>query len=289
MGRPTSRSLLGGVRRATEPPTPDPADRGPMPLGPRIPAQRTGIAWTTTGPHTPSAPGSLGEDTERGLTVPTLWARLGDTPARRASFRHLQGQAGTVPVTKRSGKQQTVTFRAACDKLLRYVVDQVAFLSLRHRRVGARLLRPAAGSSPRSSPGSLRARGEVAEDHLRHVAPPGPVGGAVRRPARQLRRRAAAAQGRRRSAGADDGDRRLDRQGAGHRRGPSGMRSVALDDERSPGRPRHEPTQGEDRPPGGRDFPLGQGQAQQHGVSRHHGREDVAKAQIADRVNVAGL
>ncbi len=42
---------------------------------------------------------------ERGITVPTLWARLGDAPARGVSFRHLQAQAGTVPVTKRSGKQ----------------------------------------------------------------------------------------------------------------------------------------------------------------------------------------
>lgn len=67
---------------------------------------------------------------ERGITVPTLWARLGDAPARWASFRHLQAQAGTVPVTRRSGKQQIVTFRFACDKSLRYAVDPVAFLSL---------------------------------------------------------------------------------------------------------------------------------------------------------------
>ena len=68
---------------------------------------------------------------EHGLTIPTLWARLGDAPARWTSFRHLQAQAGTVPVTKRSGKQQVVTFRFACDKPLRTVVDQLAFLSLR--------------------------------------------------------------------------------------------------------------------------------------------------------------
>jgi transposase len=68
---------------------------------------------------------------EHGITVPTLWARLGDAPARWTSFRHLQAQAGTVPVTKRSGKQQVVTFRFACDKPLRTVVDQLAFLSLR--------------------------------------------------------------------------------------------------------------------------------------------------------------
>jgi len=36
-----------------------------------------------------------------------------------------------VPITKRSGKQQRVVqFCFACDKALRYVVDQVAFLSL---------------------------------------------------------------------------------------------------------------------------------------------------------------
>ena len=66
-----------------------------------------------------------------GITAPTLWARLGDAPGRWESFRHLQAHAGTVPVTKRSGKQQRVVhFRFACDKALRYVVDQVAFLSL---------------------------------------------------------------------------------------------------------------------------------------------------------------
>jgi transposase len=68
---------------------------------------------------------------KHGITAPTLWARLGDAPGRWESFRHLQAHAGTVPVTKRSGKQQRVIqFRFACDKALRYVVDQVAYLSL---------------------------------------------------------------------------------------------------------------------------------------------------------------
>ena len=68
---------------------------------------------------------------ERGLRVPTLWARLGDAPGRWSSFRHLQAQAGSVPVTERSGKQQhRVHFRYACDKSLRYVLDHVAFRSL---------------------------------------------------------------------------------------------------------------------------------------------------------------
>ena len=36
-----------------------------------------------------------------------------------------------MPVTIRSGKQQVVRFRFACDKSLRYIIDHVAFLSLR--------------------------------------------------------------------------------------------------------------------------------------------------------------
>ena len=68
---------------------------------------------------------------ERGVTAPTLWARLGDAPGRWESFQHLQAQAGSVPVTVKSGKQRVVHFRFACDKALRYVVDQVAFLSMR--------------------------------------------------------------------------------------------------------------------------------------------------------------
>jgi transposase len=67
---------------------------------------------------------------EHGVTVPTLWARLGDAPGRWQSFRHLQAHAGMVPVTVRSGKQVVVAFRFACDKQLRYAVDQVAWLSL---------------------------------------------------------------------------------------------------------------------------------------------------------------
>jgi hypothetical protein len=67
---------------------------------------------------------------EHGVTVPTLWARLGDAPGRWQSFRHVQAQAGMVPVTVRSGKHHVVSFRFACDKPLRYAVDQLAWLSL---------------------------------------------------------------------------------------------------------------------------------------------------------------
>lgn len=65
-----------------------------------------------------------------GTTVPTLWAELGDAPGRWQSVQHLQGQAGAVPVTARSGKQQLVRFRFACNTHLRYAVHTLAFLSL---------------------------------------------------------------------------------------------------------------------------------------------------------------
>jgi transposase len=68
---------------------------------------------------------------DHGITAPPRWARLGDAPGRWESFRHLPAQAGTVPVTIRSGKQQVVRFRFAGDKSLRYIIDHVAFLSLR--------------------------------------------------------------------------------------------------------------------------------------------------------------
>src|SRR5262249_41709539 len=48
---------------------------------------------------------------DHGITAPTLRARLGDAPERWESFRHLQAQAGAVPVTKRSGQQPVVHFR----------------------------------------------------------------------------------------------------------------------------------------------------------------------------------
>lgn len=65
-----------------------------------------------------------------GALIPTLWAELGDAPGRWQSFPHLQGQAGMVPVTQRSGKSQVVRFRYACNTQLRYTVTWLAFLSL---------------------------------------------------------------------------------------------------------------------------------------------------------------
>lgn len=69
---------------------------------------------------------------QSGTTVPTLWAELGDAPGRWQTAQHLQGHAGAVPVTERSGKGHVVKFRFACNTHLRYAVHQLAFVSLRH-------------------------------------------------------------------------------------------------------------------------------------------------------------
>ncbi|MFQ5973938.1 MAG: transposase [Alphaproteobacteria bacterium] len=65
-----------------------------------------------------------------GITVPTLWAELGDAAGRWQSFRHLQAQGGAVPVTEASGQARTVTFRFACNTALRAAAHQLAFVSL---------------------------------------------------------------------------------------------------------------------------------------------------------------
>src|SRR5262249_59321183 len=42
---------------------------------------------------------------KHGVTVPTLWARLGDAPGRGGAVWHLQGHAGVVPSAVRRGEQ----------------------------------------------------------------------------------------------------------------------------------------------------------------------------------------
>jgi transposase len=66
-----------------------------------------------------------------GIIIPTIWAELGDAPGRWKSFRHLQAQAGTVPVTRQSQKSRSVCFRFACNRRLRYGAHWLAFISLR--------------------------------------------------------------------------------------------------------------------------------------------------------------
>jgi hypothetical protein len=65
-----------------------------------------------------------------GTTIPRLYAELGDAVGRWQSFRHLQGHAGAVPVTDRSGKHVLVKFRFACNTHLRDAVHQFARQSL---------------------------------------------------------------------------------------------------------------------------------------------------------------
>jgi transposase len=65
-----------------------------------------------------------------GTIVATLWAELGDAKGRWESFRHLQAEAGVVPVTKASGKSRIVQFRFSCNKILRHAAYWLAFVSL---------------------------------------------------------------------------------------------------------------------------------------------------------------
>jgi len=62
--------------------------------------------------------------------VPMLWAELGDAKSRWETFRHLQAEAGVVPVTKASGKSRFVQFRFSCNKQMRYAAYWLAFVSL---------------------------------------------------------------------------------------------------------------------------------------------------------------
>jgi transposase len=66
-----------------------------------------------------------------GTILPMLWAELGDAKSRWESFKHLQAEAGGVPVTKSSGKSRVVVFRYACNKLMRYASYWMSFNSLK--------------------------------------------------------------------------------------------------------------------------------------------------------------
>jgi transposase len=67
-----------------------------------------------------------------GTLLAGIWAELGDAAGRWESFRHLQAEAGVVPVTKESGKSRVVHFRFACNKHLRYALYWFSFVSLNH-------------------------------------------------------------------------------------------------------------------------------------------------------------
>ena len=67
-----------------------------------------------------------------GTLVARIWAEIGDARNRWQSFRQLQAEAGTVPVTKASGKSHVVQFRFACNKHLRHAMYWYSFVSLNH-------------------------------------------------------------------------------------------------------------------------------------------------------------
>jgi transposase len=67
-----------------------------------------------------------------GTLVAAIWAELGDAAGRWESSRHLQAEAGAVPVTKASGKSRVVHFRFACNKHLRHTMYWFSFVSVNH-------------------------------------------------------------------------------------------------------------------------------------------------------------
>jgi len=74
-----------------------------------------------------SLPGAGGN-----LTPARLLAWIGDDRSRFPSPEVLQAVAGTVPVTRRSGKQLHVEFRHACSHQLRAAADDLARQSVKH-------------------------------------------------------------------------------------------------------------------------------------------------------------
>ena len=82
-------------------------------------AQLPAAAWAATLPAS------------QGTLVPTIWAELGDAAGRWASWQHLQGHSGVVPVTRCSGRSHGVFFRFACILHLCRALQQFAFCSLK--------------------------------------------------------------------------------------------------------------------------------------------------------------
>ncbi len=63
---------------------------------------------------------------------PALLAKFGDDPLRFPSATSSQSLAGTAPVTRRSGKHKSVSYRWACDKEWRYISQEWA-IALVHK------------------------------------------------------------------------------------------------------------------------------------------------------------
>jgi len=67
-----------------------------------------------------------------GVTLPSVWAEIGDAVQRWRSAEHLQAVGGTAPVTQQSGKMRVVHFRFACNKHLRHHGQLFAQTTLLH-------------------------------------------------------------------------------------------------------------------------------------------------------------
>jgi transposase len=67
-----------------------------------------------------------------GVTLPSLWAEIGDAVQHWRSAEHLQAVGGTAPVTQQSGKMRVVHFRFACNKHLRHHAQLFAHTTLLH-------------------------------------------------------------------------------------------------------------------------------------------------------------
>jgi transposase len=65
------------------------------------------------------------------LTAARLLAWIGDDRGRFPTANSLQATAGTVPVTRRSGKSKSVEFRTACSHKLRKAADNLARQSVK--------------------------------------------------------------------------------------------------------------------------------------------------------------
>lgn len=65
------------------------------------------------------------------ILAPSLLAKFGEDRQRYPTPQRLQSVAGTCPVTRSSGKSKFVTFRHACDREFRWIVQQWARSSLK--------------------------------------------------------------------------------------------------------------------------------------------------------------
>jgi len=91
--------------------------------------------------------------------APRLLSHFGADRSRYQSSRPLEMLSGCAPVTKQSGRKQTVRFRWACQKPFRNTMFQFAFQSI-HKSVWARRYYDRARASGQTQPQALRNLGQ---------------------------------------------------------------------------------------------------------------------------------